>query len=138
MYTLEFDTGWAAGVIESKGVFTVNKIKFKRETRHGTKTYQYINPAFYLVGKDRSALEAVKNTLNIGKVNRHGAIFHLSVRRKTEVIRLAEFLEGKLRSEHKTEQFWRWKAQVLEWKSRAWGAGRDQNQVQTDKLAKGF
>jgi len=61
--------------------------------------------------------------LRLGKVNRHGPIFHLDIRRKSESIQLVGFLDGKLKSELKTRQFETWKGRVLEWKSRAWGDG---------------
>ncbi len=121
-----FDAGWVVGFIESEGVFTTNTIKFGRKTKSGLKKYRYQNPAFYLVSRDRSALEAVRGLLRAGKVNRHGAIFHLDIRRKDESVRLAEFLDGKLKSEFKARQFETWKGRVLEWKSRAWGAGVSQ------------
>ncbi len=119
----EFDKGWIIGFVESRGVFTANTIKIKRKTKSGIKKYQYINPTFYLVSKDNSALETARGILGMGKINRHGTIFHLEIRRKTETIRLAEFLDGKFRSEFKAQQFKRWKERVLEWKSRAWGEG---------------
>ena len=118
-----FDRGWIVGFVESEGIFTTNTIKFRRKTKSGIKIYRYINPAFYLVSRDRSALEAVRGLLGVGKVNRHGAIFHLDVRRKDESIRLAEFLDGKFKSDLKARQFEVWKGRVLEWKSRAWGEG---------------
>lgn len=119
----EFNKGWIVGFIESEGVFTTNTVKFKRETKTGVKNYRYLNPAFYLVSRDRAALEMVRGLLGMGKINRHGAIFHLDIRRKSESIRLAEFLEGKFKSELRARQFERWKGRVLEWKSRAWGEG---------------
>ena len=61
--------------------------------------------------------------MKLGKVNKHGAIFHLDIRRKNESIRLVEFLDGKLKSELKARQFGIWRGKVLEWKSRAWGDG---------------
>jgi hypothetical protein len=123
MSLTEFDNGWVVGFIESEGVFTKNKIKIRRKTKSGPKKYQYTNPAFYLVSKDKAALEIVRGHLGMGKINRHGPIFHLGVRKKSEVIRLVEFLDGKFKSRIRTQQFERWKEQVLEWKSRAWGEG---------------
>lgn len=125
MQQSEFNIGWIVGFIESEGVFTTNTIKIRRKTKLGVKKYQYTNPTFYLVSKDKSALEIIKDLLQMGKVNRHDTIFHLGIRRKTEVIRLAEFLEGKFKSEFRAQQFERWKEQVLEWKSRAWGEGAE-------------
>lgn len=119
----EFDDGWVVGFIESEGVFTKNKIKIKRKTKTGLKKYQYTNPAFYLVSQDKTPLEIVKGHLGSGKINRHGTIFRLSVRKKSEVLRLVEFLDGKFKSAHRIQQFGRWKKQALEWKSRAWGSG---------------
>jgi len=119
----DFNKGWIVGFIESEGVFTTNTIKFKRKTKSGVKNYQYHNPAFYLVSRDRSALEAVRGLLRLGKINRHGAIFHLSIRRKEECIRLAGFLSGWFKSTARTQQFEAWKSKVLEWKLRARGEG---------------
>ena len=62
----------------------------------------------------------------MGKINRHGEIFHLSIRRKSETIRLATFLKGKLKSDLKRRAFELWAARVMEWKSRAWGHGKAQ------------
>ena len=118
-----FNSGWIVGFIESEGVFTTNTIKFGRKTKSGVKNYRYNNPAFYIVSRDKSALEAVRGLLKLGKVNKHGAIFHLDIRRKNESIRLVEFLDGKLKSELKARRFEIWKGKVLEWKSRAWGDG---------------
>lgn len=111
------------GFIESKGVFTTNIIKFQRKRESGFKKYQYLNPAFFLVSKDKDALEITRGLLGMGKVNRHGTIFHLDVRRKDESVRLAKFLEGKLKSNLKRQEFEIWQSRVMEWKSRAWGAG---------------
>ena len=123
MQSSEFNKGWIIGFIESEGIFTINTIKIKRKTKLGIKKYQYTNPTFYLVSKDNSALEIARGILGMGKVNHHGAIFHLEIRRKTETIRLVEFLDGKFKSELKAQQFRHWKERVLEWKSRAWGEG---------------
>lgn len=133
MQLSEFDKGWIIGFIESKGIFTKNTIKIKRETKSEVKKYQYTNPTFYLVNKDKSTLETISGLLQVGKINHHGTVFHLSVRRKTDIIRLAEFLEGKFKSEFRAQQFARWKEHVLEWRSRAWGEG-----AKTTKTAKGF
>lgn len=133
----EFDEGWIVGFIESEGVFTKNTIKIKRKTKTGTKKYHYVNPAFYLVNKDKSALEIIKGRLGVGKIDQHGVVFHLGVRKKSEVLRLVEFLDGKFKSEIRTQQFERWKEQVLEWKSRAWGKGTEFNN-QTTKFSKSF
>lgn len=119
-----FDAGWIVGFIESEGVFTVNTIKLRRKTKKGAKVYLYRNPAFYLVSRDRSALETVKSLLKMGRINRHGQIFHLDIRRKSESIRLAEFLLGKLKSAHKEAQFEGWRERVMEWKSRALYKGK--------------
>lgn len=126
MYESSFNCGWLVGFIESSGVFTTNTIKIKRKTKTEVKKYRYANPAFYLVSRDRFALEAVKRLLRMGKVNRHGATFHFDVRRKDESVRLVEFLDGKFKSELKARQFQAWKSRALEWKSRAWGAGVSQ------------
>lgn len=123
----EFDYGWLVGFIESEGVFTKNTIKIRRKNKFGVKYYRYVNPAFYLVSRDRSALEVVKRLLGVGKINRHGTIFHLDVRRKDESIRLVGLLQGKLKSELRARQFGVWKDAVMEWKSRAWGAGADRD-----------
>ncbi|MEM3420753.1 MAG: hypothetical protein QXT02_05065 [Candidatus Hadarchaeum sp.] len=119
----EFDKGWVVGFIESEGVFTTNTIKIRRKTKSGLKNYRYRNPAFYLVSRDRSALEIVKWILKAGKIGRHGTIFHLSVRRKDECLGLAKFLEGRLKSTLRVQQFERWRQLVLEWKLRARGEG---------------
>ncbi|MGC8817143.1 MAG: LAGLIDADG family homing endonuclease [Candidatus Hadarchaeum sp.] len=111
------------GFIESEGVFTINTIKIRKKTKKGQKNYQYHNPAFYLVSRDRSALEIVKQILGMGKINRHGVIFHLNIRRKDECIALVNFLEGRLKSAFRAEQFEKWRQLVLEWKLRAWGEG---------------
>lgn len=123
MKLTSFDTGWIVGFIESEGVFTTNTVKFTRKTKSGVKNYIYPNPAFYLVSKDKAALETARNLLRMGKINRHGTIFHLGIRRKNESVRLAVFLDGKLKSELKARQFEAWKGRVMEWKSRAWGDG---------------
>jgi len=128
LYKKEFDSGWLVGFIESAGVFTKNTVKFRRKTKLGLKNYLYINPAFYLVSHDISALEMVKRLLKTGKINKHGKIFHLAIRRKDESIRLMGLLEGKLKSQLKAQQFEAWKRAVLEWKSRAWGAGVESGQ----------
>ena len=123
MKLTKFDTGWIAGFIESEGIFTTNTLKFKRKSKSGIKNYFYLNPAFYLVSKDKAALEIVRSLLKMGKINKHGEIFHLDIRRKDDSIRLAAFLEGKLKSDTKSQQFEIWKRRVMEWKSRAWGEG---------------
>lgn len=119
----EFEKGWITGFIESEGVFTTNIIKLRRKTKKGVKIYRYRNPAFYLVSKDRAALEMARDLLQMGKISRHGAIFHLDIRRKAESIRFVEFLRDKFRSRSKRQQFERWRKRVLQWKSRAWGRG---------------
>ncbi|MGQ9787969.1 MAG: hypothetical protein ACUVQM_01445 [Candidatus Hadarchaeaceae archaeon] len=65
----------------------------------------------------------MKFILKAGKIDRHGTIFHLGVRRKDECLRLVKFLEGRLRSSLRNQQFERWRGLVLEWKSRARGEG---------------
>jgi hypothetical protein len=122
----EFNMGWVVGFIESKGVFTTNTIKFSRKTKSGLKKYRYRNPVFYLVSGDRSALEIIRDLLGMGKIDRHGLVFHLGIRRKDECLRLVDFLEGKLRSVHRIQQFVAWRERVLEWKSRARGEGVEQ------------
>jgi len=117
----ELDKGWIAGFIEAKGAFTKNRIKIRRETKKGEKIYRYSNPTFYLVSKDISALEVARALLGLGKVKKHGPVFHLEIRRKAESIRLAEFLEGRFRSEFRIQQFEAWKQHVLQWKSRGRG-----------------
>jgi hypothetical protein len=126
MLLSEFDKGWIIGFIERSGVFTKNTIKIKRETKSGIKKYYYVNPTFYIVNRDRSALETIKGYLKIGKINRHGTIFHFEVRKKSETLRLVEFLNGKFKSELRSQQFKRWKERVMEWKSRAWGEKAEQ------------
>jgi len=121
----EFNRGWIVGFIESEGVFTTNTTEIKRITKIGAKEYRYINPAFYLVSRDLSALETVKSLLKMGKINRHGEIFHLDIRRKSETIRLAAFLKDKLKSDLKRREFELWTGRVMEWKSRAWGHGKE-------------
>jgi hypothetical protein len=133
----EFDEGWIVGFVESKGVFTKNTIRIKRKTKTGTKKYKYVNPVFYLVSKDKSALEIIKVRLGVGKIDQHGVVFHLGVRKKSEVLRLVEFLDGEFKSEIRTQQFERWKEQVLEWKSRARGKGTELNN-QTTEFSKSF
>ena len=123
MLLSEFEKGWIIGFIESEGVFTKNTIKIKRKTKFGVKKYTYVNPAFYLVNKDKSALEIIKRRLNMGKIDRHDSVYHLGVRKKSEVLSLVEFLDGKFKSEFRAQQFERWKERALEWKSRAWGGG---------------
>lgn len=118
MTASELDKGWITGFIEARGVFTRNKIKIRRKTKKGEKIYLYLNPTFYLVNKDISALEVVRALLGLGKVKKHGPVFHLEIRRKAESIRLAEFLEGRFRSELRDQQFEAWRQQVLQWKSR--------------------
>lgn len=134
MSITDFDKGWVIGFIEGRGSFTVNIVKFRRETKSGVKHYRYVNPAFYLVQKDRGVLEKVKSLLRMGKINRHGTLFHLDIRKKTETIRLVEFLDGKIKSESKAQQFEKWKEKVLEWKSRAWGEGAVSPQVNSVKV----
>ncbi len=119
----EFNLGWLVGFIESEGVFTTNTIKIRRKSKSGVKYYQYTNPAFYLVSRDRSALEVARRLLGAGKINRHGPIFHLDVRRKDECTRLVGLLEGKVKSELRAGQLEAWKRALVEWKSRAWGDG---------------
>jgi hypothetical protein len=121
MSTSELDKGWIIGFTEARGVFTKNKIKIKRKTKKGEKVYLYSNPTFYLVNKDSSALEVARALLGLGKVKKHGPVFHLEIRRKAESIRLAEFLEGRFRSELRAQQFEAWRQQVLQWKSRGRG-----------------
>lgn len=119
----DFDVGWVVGLIESRGSFTVNTIRHRRETRSGVRCYQYQNPVFFLVDKDRTALEKIRELLGMGRINRHGDYFHLDIRRKSEVIRLANLLDGRIKSRLRAKQFGRWKEKVLEWKARAWGEG---------------
>lgn len=123
MKLTDFDRGWITGFIECDGTFTTNIIRFKRETRTKTRQYQYRNPAFYLVQKDRRVLEKIRDLLEMGKINHHGTLFHLDIRKKSDVIRLVEFLDGKIKSELKAQQFEKWKRWVLEWKSRVRGEG---------------
>ncbi|RLG56652.1 MAG: hypothetical protein DRN83_03520 [Hadesarchaea archaeon] len=124
MMPTEFDKGWVVGFIENKGAFTVNKIKILKKTKNGVKKYTYNNPAFYVVSRDRSPLEIVKNTLGMGKIRHYNDIFQLEIRKKSELLRLVGFLDGKLRSE-KSKRFDVWKKRVLEWKIRAWGVGAE-------------
>ncbi|MFN4133015.1 MAG: hypothetical protein ACK4GQ_01410 [Candidatus Hadarchaeales archaeon] len=107
--------------MEENASFTVNKIKIARKTSFGLKIYRYENPAFFLLAKDKVSLEIVKQLLGMGKVAKHGGIFHLAIRRKSDCARLVEFLEGKLRSEVKRGQFEKWKEKVLQWKERGRG-----------------
>ena len=101
----------------------MNVIKHKRKTKSGIKYYRYHNPAFFLVNKDRNLLEKIRDFLGMGKINRHGDYFHLDIRRKSETLRLVNFLDGKIKSELRAQQFERWKKRVLEWKRRARGDG---------------
>jgi hypothetical protein len=119
----EFDVGWTVGFIEGDGSFTVNVIKHKRKTKFGVKYYRYHNPAFFLVNKDCRLLEKIRDFLGMGKINRHGDYFHLDIRRKSETLRLVNFLDGKMKSELRAQQFERWKKRVLEWKGRVRGDG---------------
>jgi len=119
----DFDRGWVVGFIEGSGSFTVNIIKHRRETKSGLKYYRYPNPAFFLVNKDRAALEKIRDFLGMGKINRHGNYFHLDIRRKSETLRLVNFLDGKMKSELRAQQFEKWKKRVLEWKARVRGEG---------------
>ncbi len=119
----EFNYGWIVGFIESEGFFTQNTIKITRKSKKRLLKYKYINPAFFLVSKDISALEAAKGILGMGKIKEHGSIFHLEIRRKDDLLRLVNFLDGKLKSSARTQQFERWKQMVLQWKSRSWGEG---------------
>jgi len=119
----DFDSGWTIGFIEGGGSFTVNVIKHKRKTKSGMKCYRYSNPAFFLVNKDRTALEKIRDFLGMGKINRHGNYFHLDIRRKSETLRLVNFLDGKMKSELRVQQFEKWKKRVLEWKARVRGDG---------------
>jgi hypothetical protein len=119
----DFDTGWTVGFIEGDGSFTVNFIKHKRQTKSGIKYYRYPNPAFFLVNKDRNLLEKIRDFLGMGKINRHGRYFHLNIRRKSETLKLVNFLDGRMKSELRTRQFERWKKRVLEWKERVRGDG---------------
>jgi len=119
----DFDRGWVVGFIEGSGSFTVNIIKHRRETKSGLKYYRYPNPAFFLVNKDRAALEKIRDFLGMGKINRHGDYFHLDIRRKSETLRLVNFLDGKIKSEIRAQQFEKWKKRVLEWKARVRGEG---------------
>ena len=61
--------------------------------------------------------------MKMGKINRHGDYFHLDIRRKSETLRLAKFLDGKIKSELRAQQFEKWKKRVLEWKERVRGEG---------------
>ncbi|MEW6222144.1 MAG: hypothetical protein AB1476_02320 [Candidatus Hadarchaeota archaeon] len=117
----EKDKWWIVGFIESKGVFTKNKIKIRQKTEKGDKKYEYTNPAFYLVSKDISALEIMSELLGLGQIKKHGPISHLEVRRKGETIRLAEFLKDNFKSEIRRQQFERWRQMVLQWKGRGRG-----------------
>jgi hypothetical protein len=90
----DFDIGWAVGFIEGDGSFTVNFIKHKRKTKSRMTYYRYPNPAFFLVNKDRNLLEKIRDFLGMGKINRHGKYFHLSIRRKSETLSLVNFLDG--------------------------------------------
>jgi len=119
----EFDVGWTVGFIEGDGSFTVNVIKHKRKTKSGVKYYRYHNPAFFLVNKDRRLLEKIRDFLGMGKINCHGEYFHLDIRRKSETLRLVNFLDGKIKSELRAQQFEKWKKRVLEWKGRVRGDG---------------
>ncbi len=118
-----FDMGWIVGFLEAEGSFTVNTIKHRRETEFGVKFYRYYNPAFFLVNKDRELLEEIREFLGMGKINRHGDYFHLDIRRKFEVIRLANLLNGKIKSRLRAEQFEKWRKRALDWRVRAWGGG---------------
>lgn len=119
----DFEEGWIVGFIEGEGSFTVNPLEIEREGKR-VKRYRYLNPVFYLVKREREIPERIGNLLGVGRINRHGPYFRLSVRKKSEVIKLMEFLDGKLVSGLKRQQFERWKQKVLEWKSRA-SMGRD-------------
>ena len=119
----DFDRGWIVGFIEGEGSFTVNVINHKRETKSGAKYYLYRNPAFFLVNKDRAMLEKIRDFLGMGKINRHGDYFHLDIRRKSETLKLAKFLDGKIKSELRAQRFEKWKKRVLEWKTRVRGEG---------------
>jgi len=119
----DFDSGWVVGFIEGSGSFTVNTIKHRRKTKSGVKYYRYRNPAFFLVNKDRALLEKIRDFLGMGKINRHGNYFHLNIRRKSETIRLVNFLDGKMKSELRAQQLEKWKKRVLEWKARVRGEG---------------
>ncbi|MEW6592227.1 MAG: hypothetical protein AB1305_00845 [Candidatus Hadarchaeota archaeon] len=117
----EKDKWWIIGFIESEGVFTKNKIKIRRKTKKEDKIYEYVNPAFYLVSKDISGLEIMRRLLELGLIKKHGPIFHLEVRRKSETIQLAEFLKGNFKSEIRQQQLERWEELVLQWKGRGRG-----------------
>jgi hypothetical protein len=119
----EFDNGWIVGLIETKGLFTRNTIKIKRETKKGVKFYRYVNPALYIANTDVSALEAARQILQMGKIIKYGQVFHLQIRRKDELLKIVRFLQGKLKSRRRQQQFELWRQMVLQWKSRAWGHG---------------
>ena len=121
----DFDIGWIVGYIESSGSFTTNIIKIKRKTEQKTHYYTYRNPAFFLVNKDRNILEKIRDFLEIGKINRHGDYYHLDSRRKTAVIKLASFLNGRIQSQQKAKKCEKWMKKVREWRLREWGAGAD-------------
>lgn len=116
------DKCWIIGFIDSSGCFTKNEIKIVKKSDKGIKIYRYSNPVFLLVNKDLSALETVRRILKAGKITKQHHSFMLQIRKKGEVLRMIELLDGQLRSEEKKQKFEKWKRLVLQWKSRGRGA----------------
>ncbi|MEM2874584.1 MAG: hypothetical protein QW567_00950 [Candidatus Hadarchaeales archaeon] len=120
----EFDLGWITAFVEIKGVFSVNKIVIKKITKKGEKTYLYNNPVFYADSKDEFPVEMARSILGVGKVIKRGNLHRLEIRKKEELIQLANLLSRGVGG-RKSEKFEKWKELVLQWKSRAWRRRED-------------
>lgn len=101
---------WAGGYIEAKGCFTFNRVV--------TKTGIYRNPVFFLTQKERDPLFLLQEITGLGEVKKAGGLFRWEVRKKGEVVKLMEFLEGKIKTPVRLRQYEEWKKGVLQWKQR--------------------
>lgn len=110
---------WLAGFLDACGCFTKNKLKIVRKTENRLKIYRYQNPVLFVVNNDPSPLEIVRRMIGGGKIIRIGGSYRLEVRRKQDVLRVVELIDGRLRSFKKKEVFEKWKWLVFQWKQRS-------------------
>jgi len=108
----EFDLGWIIGFIECAGSFTKNTIIIAKNG----KKYIYVTPQFFLTLSDPSAVETVQRLLRMGKITLGGR--RLEIRRKEELLRFAELLSGRLKTDRRQREFESWARLLLQWKER--------------------
>lgn len=108
----EFDLGWIVGVIECAGSFTKNKTVIVKNYRR----YLYVTPQFFLTLSNTSAVETIQRQLGLGKITLGGR--RLEIRRKEELIKFAELLTGRFKTEKRRKEFERWVSLLLQWKEK--------------------